>query len=276
MAPFCEKEAETSCCEAADHDVKIFNEQKYENGITLVTTQSGKDDANQTVGLYNECKCDFWLHICEDTRAGEACDYAAEYCCGDYGYGFLDDGDYGFMYLNSPTCYCDFFNYAQDEFQHKLKLKRLNTSNEITYPCGQFQLFVIIVTEGNTREFERASLEAIYEGTTGQNWTNSSGWMNVTVDHCQWYGITCNSDSFVTSIDLRNNNLVGQFPVYTRNEFNGGPIPESLWMLTKYGLANLYNLKTLDLADNNLTGTIDYRPLYNLHSLTHFDVRGTN
>eukprot|EP00985_Skeletonema_marinoi_P031117 scaffold36270_cov80-Skeletonema_marinoi.AAC.1 len=98
LAPFCEKEAETSCCEAADHDVKIFNEQKYENGITLVTTQSGKDDANQTVGLYNECKCDFWLHICEDTRAGEACDYAAEYCCGDYLYKGI-----GFMYLNSPS-----------------------------------------------------------------------------------------------------------------------------------------------------------------------------
>eukprot|EP00985_Skeletonema_marinoi_P011370 scaffold5398_cov70-Skeletonema_marinoi.AAC.2 len=39
---------------------------------------------SQTVGLYNECKCDFWSRLCEDTGAGEACDYAAEYCCGDY------------------------------------------------------------------------------------------------------------------------------------------------------------------------------------------------
>mmetsp|Transcript_11224 Transcript_11224/g.16880 ORF Transcript_11224/g.16880 Transcript_11224/m.16880 type:complete len:613 (+) Transcript_11224:168-2006(+) len=262
LAPFCEKEAETSCCEAADHDVKIITDDEW-------------DDENQTVGLYNECKCDFWLHICEDTRAGEACDYAAEYCCGDYSYGFLDAGGYGygFHYLNSPTCYCDFFNYAQDEFQHKLKLKRLNTSNEITYPCGQFQLLVVELSDGNPRKFERASLEAIYNRTNGQNWTNSSGWMNVSVDHCQWYGITCD-DRVVTGIDLRDNNLSGQFPVYTRNEFNGEPIPESYWMLTKYGLANLYNLKTLDLADNKLTGTIDYRPLYNLHSLTHFDVSG--
>eukprot|EP00985_Skeletonema_marinoi_P013752 scaffold6860_cov66-Skeletonema_marinoi.AAC.1 len=46
------------------------------------------------------------------------------------------------------------------------------------------------------------------------------------------------------------------------------------WVFQKYGLANLYNLKSLDLAENKLTGTIDYRPIYNLHSLTHFDVSG--
>eukprot|EP00984_Skeletonema_dohrnii_P024486 scaffold13607_cov117-Skeletonema_dohrnii-CCMP3373.AAC.10 len=266
LDPFCEEEAETSCCEAADHDVKI------------VTTQSNKrENYNYTVGLYNECKCDFWLRICEDTRAGEACDYAAEYCCGDYGYGYLDagDDDYGFEYSNSPTCYCDFFNYAQNEFQHELKLKKLNTSNEITYPCGQFQTDVIELSYGNPRKFERASLEAIYNETNGQNWTNKAGWMNETVDYCQWYGITCNDDEgYVTGIDLRANNLLGQFPVYTRNEFRGYPIRESWWIATKYGLANLYNLRRLDLAKNNLTGTIEYRPLYNLHLLTHFDVSG--
>ena len=46
------------------------------------------------------------------------------------------------------------------------------------------------------------------------------------------------------------------------------------WLFQKYGLVNLYNLKSLDLAENKLTSTIDYRPLYNLHSLTHFDVSG--
>jgi Leucine-rich repeat (LRR) protein len=44
--------------------------------------------------------------------------------------------------------------------------------------------------------------------------------------------------------------------------------------VTKYGLARLYKLKALDLSDNKLTGTIEYAPLYNLHSLTHFDVSG--
>ncbi|KAK1744106.1 leucine-rich repeat protein [Skeletonema marinoi] len=254
VAPLCKEAESCSCEEAADHDVEV------------VTHQWGEQE---TFGLYNECKCDFWLHICEDTRAGEACDYAAEYCCGDYGYRFLDAGDegYGFEYLNSPTCYCDFFNYAQEELGHKLKPKALNISKAFPDPCGQFQF----VVEWNP--FERASLEAIYEGTTGQNWTNSSGWMNVSVDHCQWYGITCD-DRVVTSIDLRDNNLSGQFPVYTRSTYDGDLYIESDWIATKYGLANLYSLKKLDLSDNKLTGTIEYRPLYNLHSLTHFDVSG--
>jgi len=157
-----------------------------------------------------------------------------------------------------------------------LKPKALNISKEFDNEdaCGEIQDFVESwrVELGYRLDFERSSLEAIYNKTDGQNWTNSAGWMNETVDHCQWYGITCNSDRNVTNIDLRDNNLAGQFPVYTRDELYGEPIPESWWMNTKYGLANLYNLKTIDLADNKLTGAIDYRPLYNLHSLTHFDV----
>jgi len=67
---------------------------------------------------------------------------------------------------------------------------------------------------------------------------------------------------------------IGQFPVYTRNEYYGFPLLDNQWQDSKYGLANLYKLKTVDLADNKLIGTIEYRPLYNLHSLTHFDVSG--
>eukprot|EP00984_Skeletonema_dohrnii_P029512 scaffold20215_cov147-Skeletonema_dohrnii-CCMP3373.AAC.1 len=261
VAPLC-KEAESCSCEAADHDVKI--DEYYDGGM-------------ETVGLYNECKCDFWSRLCEDSGVGEACDYAAEYCCGDYRY-YNYDGR--FSYLNSPTCYCDFFNFAQEEFGHKLKPKALNISEEFdnAYACGQIQEFVEMKLElvDYRLEFERPSLEAIYNETNGQNWKNKAGWMNEAVDHCNWHGITCDSDSFVTSIDLRDNNLAGQFPVYTRTyyDINGEPIPESYWMYTKYGLANLYNLRRLDLANNKLTGTIDYHPLYNLHLLTHFDVSG--
>lgn len=91
--------------------------------------------------------------------------------------------------------------------------------------------------------------------------------------HCQWHGISCDVDGLVTSIDLRGNNLAGQFPVYTREtDWLGNPVPVGEWKETKYGLANLYKLETVDLASNKLTGTIDYRPLYNLPSLAHFDV----
>eukprot|EP00985_Skeletonema_marinoi_P028590 scaffold25316_cov145-Skeletonema_marinoi.AAC.3 len=268
------KEAESCSCEGANDDFKevVFAHADY--------------NYSETHGLYNECKCDFWWHLCEDTGVGEACDYAAEYCCGDYGY-WESIGK--FDYLNSPACYCDFFNYAQNELGHSLKPKALNTSIYKVFknPCGQ--------SWSSSGEDERSSLEAIYEGTNGQSWTNNAGWMDDTVAHCQWHGISCDVDGHVTSIDLRDNNLAGQFPVYTRNTNRWGgsqtfwpdvrvrgsparntnpnwnaPAAENDWKDTKYGLANLYSLKTLNLANNKLTGTIESRPLYNLASLTHY------
>jgi hypothetical protein len=249
----CDKAA-SFCCDAADH-------------VKIVTNHGrGRHRSDETVGLYNECKCDFWFRLCEDTRVGEACDFAAEYCCGDYKY------DGSFYYLNSPLCYCDFFNYAQNEFGHTLKPKALNINKEFSNPCGQFEE-KWAKWYSYTYE-EKQSLMAVYEKTNGQNWKNNDGWMNETVDHCQWYGISCDDEGKVTSIDLRDNNLVGQFPVYTRNEYYGFPLLDSYWQETKYGLANLYKLKTLDLSNNKLTGTIEYLPLYNLNALTHFDVSG--
>ena len=100
--------------------------------------------------------------------------------------------------------------------------------------------------------------------------------MNDTLPHCQWYGIACNNDGLIISIDLRGNNLVGQFPVYSRIADKNYEVAESNWKYSKYGLANLFHLETLDLADNNLTGTIEYRPLYNLKSLHHFDISGNH
>jgi hypothetical protein len=101
-------EAASSCCEAADNFKVVTNHL---------------DTSNQTVGLYNECKCDFWFRLCEDLREGVPCDYAAEYCCGDYKY--RDGRTEAFDFLNSPLCYCDFFNYAKNELRHTLKPKAL-------------------------------------------------------------------------------------------------------------------------------------------------------
>jgi Leucine-rich repeat (LRR) protein len=269
-------EAASSCCEAADP-------------VKIVTSYGGH---NQTVGLQNECKCDFWLRFCEETRGGDDCDYAAEYCCGDYRY---HEGTETFSYLNSPLCYCDFFNYAQNEFGHTLKPKALNINKEFSNPCRQDWY-----SWSGYNVYEERSLEAIYNATNGQNWTNNDGWMNETVGRCKWYGISCDDDGLVTGIDLKDNNLVGKFPVYTRKLYEWGdvlrndryqrkngltntyslktvimsnPTPND-WTVSKYGLASLHKLKTVDLAENKLTGTIEYAPLYNLHSLTHFDVSG--
>jgi len=208
---------------------------------------------SETVGLYNECKCNYWLRRCEDTRKETTCLNAVLYCCGDYG--FSDSDNETSYFLNSPLCYCDFVNYVQ-------------SGNDFLNSCGQGNWDSLI-------EDEKKSLQAMYNEMNGLNWTNKNGWMTEWSGHCQWYGISCDNEGYVTSINLRNNNLEGQFPVYTRKvNVWGEPILDNDWSWSKYGLANLYKLKTLDLSNNKLTGTIEYLPLYNLYSVTQFNVSG--
>jgi len=248
----CDKAASCSC--------------KTGDSFKTVTQYSDGEYIEETVGLYNECKCDFWSRLCEDTQVGEACDNAAAYCCGDYAFKFKHDSPIAvaYLHLTSPECYCDFYKYAENESGHKLQPRAINTGKLFWNPCGQ----------GNWRSSfseEKESLEAIYNATNGQDWRSNDGWRDETVDHCQWYGISCDDEGHVTGIDLRDNNLVGQFPVYTHDVDSE---EELHWESSKYGLANLYELQTLDLAENTLTGTIEYRPLYNLRVLTYFDVSG--
>eukprot|EP00956_Cyclotella_meneghiniana_P010119 scaffold13973_cov43-Cyclotella_meneghiniana.AAC.2 len=254
IVPVCEKEVSCSC--------------KDTEPVKLVTNY--KENSTQTVGLHNECKCDFWYRLCEDERAGEACDYAAEYCCGDYWYSGETEI---FSYKDSPSCYCDFYNYARNELDYHLKPKAINVGKDIEFnnPCGD-------TWNTLSPDDEKKSLEAIYKATNGKNWTNSNGWMINETYHCYWHGITCNIENSVTRIELKDNNLVGQFPVYTRDKddtrISGDLKMSSSWKDTKYGLANLYKLQVLDLTDNKLTGTIDYGVLYNLNELTTFIVSG--
>ncbi|KAK1733561.1 leucine-rich repeat protein [Skeletonema marinoi] len=253
IGELCEKAASCSC------KTDPFN---------IITRDVEVAYSKETFGLYNDCKCNYWLSLCEDREIGEACDYASEYCCGDKSVVFNDDGSQDFFFVNSPQCYCDFSKYVENEFGHKMSSKAIIDDYEYSNPCWQ------TIWPSSTDE-NKKSLEAIYYATNGQYWTNNDGWMDETVDHCKWYGISCDEEGHVTGIDLRDNNLAGQFPVYTRDAYiEKLPVAESQWYLTKYGLANLYELKTLDLAENKLTGTIEYRPLYNLRVLASFDVSG--
>jgi len=83
---------------------------------------------------------------------------------------------------------------------------------------------------------EREALQTIYNVTGGVHWFNRAGWMTK-LRHCDWHGISCDSDGHVTLIDLRNNNVTGEFP--------------------SDALSKLYNLKEMDLANNGLWGTMD-------------------
>jgi len=76
--------------------------------------------------------------------------------------------------------------------------------------------------------------EELYIITSGPLWTNSDGWLDEDCVPCDWYGITCNSSDQVISIDLSNNNLIGQLPSTIR----------------------LYSAEVLDFSNNQLSGLI--------------------
>ncbi len=125
-----------------------------------------------------------------------------------------------------------------------------------------------------------AILEALYDATNGDSWTNSSNWF--TADVSSWHGISLANDR-VTGIGLNSNNLTGQLPSEIGglsaltgfdvgvNEINGS-IPSTVGDLLNLTFAEfsannfsgslpstlgkLVNLSFFSVYDNNLTGSI--------------------
>ena len=114
---------------------------------------------------------------------------------------------------------------------------------------------------------ERAALIAIYNSSSGDSWTDHSGWKTPPLDgdgfampgtEGGWYGVTVTTDH-VTGIDLESNNLDGTIPtdigVLTALEslnMAGNALTGSL--PTEIG--NLTLLHNIHLGDNQLSGNI--------------------
>ena len=81
---------------------------------------------------------------------------------------------------------------------------------------------------------DRAALEALYDATGGDGWTNRTNWKTASVPG-DWHGVTTDADGRVTGLDLHRNGLAG-------------PLPSELGGLTR--------LESLDLGRNALTGPI--------------------
>ena len=77
-------------------------------------------------------------------------------------------------------------------------------------------------------------LQAVYEATVGENWTNSEGWLEG-VDLSGWHGVETDSVGRVSGLDLSGNGLSGELPSE---------------------LGDLVGLEALNLADNDLFGEL--------------------
>lgn len=107
------------------------------------------------------------------------------------------------------------------------------------------------------------SLISLYKNTGGPNWTNKTGWEDGVAgydyNYCDWYGINCNLNEEITSINLGQNNLIGtlnnsidQFNKLEKFDvFNNdltGTIPD-MW-------TNMLDVKYLDFGRNSFSGPL--------------------
>ncbi len=92
---------------------------------------------------------------------------------------------------------------------------------------------------------DRATLTALYNSAGGPSWTENDNWGSPTEPLNTWSGVKVDGNGNVTELALPDNNL-------------SGPLPAELGSLT--------SLTTLDLSDNQLSGTIP--DLSSLTSLT--------
>ncbi len=109
---------------------------------------------------------------------------------------------------------------------------------------------------------DRAALEALYDATGGESWTNRTNWKTAAALG-DWHGVTTDAGGRVTGLELQRNGLAGSIPPALgslsrlesldlgRNALRG-PIPGAL--------GRLVNLKLLILSRNDFTGPVPAAP----------------
>ena len=146
---------------------------------------------------------------------------------------------------------------------------------------------------------DQAALEALYNATGGDSWTNNNNWLVEGVSPRTWTGTFFNAEGRLTSLVLNENNLVGEIPTeitqlsaleildLSGNQLTGS-IPESLGDMTTLtslslndnqlegsipeSIAALVNLVNLDLYNNQLIGELP-ETLGGLTSLKQFEIQ---
>ncbi|MEM8893404.1 MAG: leucine-rich repeat domain-containing protein, partial [Bacteroidota bacterium] len=99
---------------------------------------------------------------------------------------------------------------------------------------------------------EVAALTALYNATEGPDWDTNTGW-TIEPDLDDWFGVTTNAQGQVTTLNLSDNNLVGDVPNAFANLTNATNIDLSENSITDLpDLSGITGLFNLDISDNNL------------------------
>jgi len=216
----------------------------------------GEEDAS--------CKCSYLKDACRkslENNSTDFCDDAEAECCQGSGDPNCKCGMYEQMCTEFPdqfacdfaadsccniyvdegakiTCLCDFYNYTSNALSYGSKYKSDACSGSLGY---QF----------TSPTIQNAYLTLLFEETGGEYWFNNTGWLDEKIPQCQWFGLTCRDDGLLTEMNLRNNNLTGaNSPLFFA-------FPE---------------LRTLDIAENNISGPVNMADYMHLRKLEHIDM----
>ena len=98
---------------------------------------------------------------------------------------------------------------------------------------------------------ERNALKDFFVSTKGQEWSRYSSWGDPMEHPCNWYGVECDENRVVIGLNLANNGLDG---------------------LLSSSIGELSSLKTLDISDNDIKGSIP-KELFKLSKLMSLRLR---
>lgn len=115
---------------------------------------------------------------------------------------------------------------------------------------------------------ERDILELLFDQCGGTGWHASSSWMTET-SICDWYGIGCDENGSVTSIQLGGNQLVGSVPteIYQLPNLMHLKLYSNTLIVSFEGIENAKKLKTLGLDNTGLTSLKGIGRARSLHEL---------
>jgi len=113
--------------------------------------------------------------------------------------------------------------------------------------------------DGSVEGNDKAVLISLYKETGGDHWVNNDNWLK-TLDHCEWYGVTCwnlgnELDGRVRWLKLDNNGLIGKIPptIYSLAEITTISLSRNKIILGFEGIESTPRMHEINVAHTDTT-----------------------
>jgi len=202
------------------------------------------NNANWMSGSVKAYGCDAILCPAGTSNYGGRRQYTNDVCtaCGE--------NDDGTKYLGQNTC----SNLGRGVDLVSTTSTASSGEDSFTGTAGNTAASSSTITEVETASSsESFILELLYDQTSGKSWKASNSWKTET-SVCEWYGISCDENGSVASIQLGSNGLKGALPteIFALPNLVHLKMHGNVLDVDFTGIDNARNLQTLGLDDTGL------------------------